>query len=196
MGEEQVFLTQSSQSAPRVRGEKSGWQVWCFRIKHHITTELRLCQGKCKWCGCLGLGETCEKNAKSPPSTQSSEDKTQPKRLRNGLRRVHARHGETESGLSAITIVELTHGIYRARSDADRERRRLFTEELCRDLTVHPVTLEIAELAGKIEGEQAGVSIAFEDLLVGTTALHLGYAVVTLNTCHFRLIPRLSVVHL
>ncbi len=118
--------------------------------------------------------------------------------MREILKRVHARYGETESGLSAITIVELTHGIYRARSDADRERRRLFTEELCRDLTVHPVTLEIAQLAGKIEGEQAGhgVSIAFEDLLIGSTALHLGYAVVTLNTRHFRLIPGLSVVHL
>jgi predicted nucleic acid-binding protein len=62
----------------------------------------------------------------------------------------------------------------------------------------HPVTLEIAQLAGKIEGEQAasGVSIPFEDLLIGTTALHLGYSVATLNVRHFRLIPGLSVVKL
>jgi predicted nucleic acid-binding protein len=48
---------------------------------------------------------------------------------------------------------------------------------------VHPVTVEIAELAGRIEGEQAarGVSIAFEDLLIGATALHLGYEVATLG---------------
>jgi tRNA(fMet)-specific endonuclease VapC len=83
------------------------------------------------------------------------------------LKRVRAAHGETESGVSAVTIVELTHGIYRAKNDRDRERRRAFTEELCRAMTVHPVTLEIAQLAGRIEGEQAalGVSIAFEDLL-------------------------------
>ena len=83
-------------------------------------------------------------------------------------------------------------------SDADRERRRAFTEELCRDMVVHPVTLEIAQLAGRIEGEQAagGVSIAFEDLLIGATALHLGYSVVTVNVRHFRLIPGLSVVQL
>jgi hypothetical protein len=33
-------------------------------------------------------------------------------------------------------------------------------------MAVHPITLEIAQLAGKLEGEQAarGVSIAFEDL--------------------------------
>jgi predicted nucleic acid-binding protein len=89
------------------------------------------------------------------------------------LKRVQATQGEAESGLSAVTVVELTHGIYRPKTDTHRERRRAFTEDLCRDLTVHPVTLEIAQLAGKVEGEQAarGISIAFEDLLIGTTAL-------------------------
>jgi predicted nucleic acid-binding protein len=94
-----------------------------------------------------------------------------------------------------VTLVELTHGIYRARSDVDRERRRAFTQELRRDVAVIPVTAEIAELAGRIEGEQAvhGVSIAFEDLLIGTTALHMNYAVVTLNVRHLQLIPGLTV---
>src|SRR5271168_2066678 len=116
--------------------------------------------------------------------------------VREILKRVQAKHGETESGLSAVTIVELTHGIHRAKSDADRERRRAFTEELSRDLSVYPVTLEIAQLAGRVEGEQAarGVSIAFEDLLIGTTALRLGYGVLTLNVRHFQFIPGLSVV--
>jgi tRNA(fMet)-specific endonuclease VapC len=115
--------------------------------------------------------------------------------VRDILERVLARHGETESGLSVVTVVELTHGIYRARTDADRERRRAFTEELCRDVVIHPVTLKIAQLAGKIEGEQAarGISIAFEDLLIGATALHLDYSVATLNVQHFRLIPDLTI---
>jgi tRNA(fMet)-specific endonuclease VapC len=116
--------------------------------------------------------------------------------VREILQRVQTSQGEIEAALSAVSVVELTHGIYRAKSDADRERRREFTEELCRDLVVHPVTLEIAQLAGKIEGEQAarGVSVAFEDLLIGATALHLRYSVATLNVRHFRLIPSLSVV--
>lgn len=116
--------------------------------------------------------------------------------VREILESLRTIHGETESGLSVVTIVELTHGIHRAKSDQDRERRRTFAEELCRDILVFPVTLEIAQLAGRIEGEQAalGVSIAFEDLLIGATALHLGYSVVTLNARHFRLIPGLSVV--
>jgi tRNA(fMet)-specific endonuclease VapC len=80
------------------------------------------------------------------------------------LKRAQASQGDTESSLSAVSIVELTHGIYRAKSDTHRDRRRAFTEELCRDMTVHPVTIEIAQLAGRIEGEQAarGVSVAFE----------------------------------
>ena len=118
--------------------------------------------------------------------------------MRKILKGVQAKHGETESGLSTVSIVELTHGIYRAKSEGDRERRRAFTEELCRDMAVCPLTLEIAQLAVKVEGEQTarGVSVAFEDLLIGATALHLGYGVLTLNARHFQLIPGLSVVPL
>jgi len=115
--------------------------------------------------------------------------------VREILRRVRTTHGDVDCALSVVTIVELTHGIYRAKSDADRERRRAFSEELRRDMVVHPVTIEIAELAGRIEGEQAahGITIAFEDLLIGATALHLGCAVVTSNVGDFQKIPSLSV---
>jgi len=116
--------------------------------------------------------------------------------VRETLKRVRAVHGEIDCALSVVTIVELIHGIYRARSDADRDRRRAFTEELRRDLVIHPVSVEIAELAGRIEGEQAarGVTIAFEDLLIGATALHIDYGVATLNVADFQRIPGLSVV--
>lgn len=115
--------------------------------------------------------------------------------VRELLNRVRSAHGDVDCALSVVTIVELTHGIYRAKSDPDRERRRVFSEELRRDMVVHPVTVEIAELAGRIEGEQAarGVTIAFQDLLIGATALHLGYSVATLNVADFQKIPALSV---
>jgi tRNA(fMet)-specific endonuclease VapC len=107
-------------------------------------------------------------------------------------------HGEIDIALSAVSVVELTHGIYRAKTEADRERRRVFAEEAFHDLIVHPVTLQIAQLAGRIEGEQAaqGNIIAFEDLMIGATALHLGFDVVTLNVQHFQQIPGLKVVTL
>lgn len=118
--------------------------------------------------------------------------------VRDILERVRERLGETESALSAITVVELTHGVYRAKTEADRQRRADFVEELLSSLVVHPVTVEIAQLAGRIEGQQAaqGIGIAFPDLLIGVTALHLGFSVATLNVRHFRSVPGLSVVQL
>ena len=58
------------------------------------------------------------------------------------------------------------------------------------------MTLDVARLAGQIEGEQAaqGIAIPFEDLVIGATALHLGYDVATLNVKHFQLIPKLKIV--
>jgi predicted nucleic acid-binding protein len=41
-----------------------------------------------------------------------------------------------------------------------------------------------------------GVSIDFPDLLIGATALHLGFAVVTLNMRNFQQIPGLSVLQI
>lgn len=69
-------------------------------------------------------------------------------------------------------------------------------EDLCKAVAVQPVTLEIAQLAGQIEGEQAakGIVIPFQDLVIGATALHLGFDVATHNTKHFQLIPGLKIV--
>jgi predicted nucleic acid-binding protein len=63
---------------------------------------------------------------------------------------------------------------------------------------VHPVTVETAKLAGRIEGDQAarGVAIAFEDLLIAATALQLGFGVATGNVRHFEVVPGLKTVKL
>ena len=105
-------------------------------------------------------------------------------------------YGEVEIGLSVVTIVELTHGVRRAKPDERRHRRQAFVDELIRDVPVHPVTVEIAKLAGRIEGEQAeqGVSIAFEDLLIAATALQFGFGVATGNVRHFQHVPGLNVI--
>jgi len=111
------------------------------------------------------------------------------------IERVHAACGDVECALSVVSIIELTHGIYRAKSDADRVRRTSFSEELSRDMIVHPVSLAIAQIAGRIEGEQAdlGITIDFEDLVIGATALHLGFDVATTNVKHFQRIPGLKI---
>jgi predicted nucleic acid-binding protein len=112
------------------------------------------------------------------------------------IERIRAACGDVECALSVVSIVEFTHGIYRAKSDADRVRRTTFADELVRSMIVHPVSLAIAQLAGRIEGEQAakGIAIEFEDLVIGATALHLGFDVATANVKHFQRIPGLNVV--
>lgn len=73
-----------------------------------------------------------------------------------------------------------------------------FIERLASDIPVYPVSLDIARLAGRIEGQQEskGIQIAFEDLLIGSTALHLNYTLATLNVRHFRQVPGLTIVQL
>ena len=114
------------------------------------------------------------------------------------LERVEAVCGKTVAALSAVTAVELTHGIYRAKTDADRLRRETFVEDVYRSVAVHSLTLGVARLAGRIHGEQMGrgLSIDFPDLLIGATALHLGFDVATINIKHFQRIPGLNVVSL
>jgi len=58
------------------------------------------------------------------------------------LERVEAVCGKTAAALSAVTAVELTHGIYPARTDADRKRRETFVEALFQAVAVHALTLE------------------------------------------------------
>jgi len=116
--------------------------------------------------------------------------------VRQILEQVRALHGEVEVGISVVSVAEMTHGAYRTRDAALQQRRLAFVDRLCSDMPVHPITVDVARLIGRIEGQQAalGYTIAFEDLAIGVTALHLGYDVVTLNEKHFKLIPGL-VVH-
>jgi len=114
------------------------------------------------------------------------------------IERVVSVAGDQETALSAIGLTELMHGLYRAKTPAMRLRRQSYLDEILADLTVYPYTKEMAMLAGKLDGEQQdkGVVIPFGDLLIGATALSLGFSVLTANLRHFQKIPGLSVVRL
>ena len=42
------------------------------------------------------------------------------------MQRIRSGVGEMEAAISAVSIVELTHGVYRAKTEDDRERRKAF----------------------------------------------------------------------
>ena len=105
---------------------------------------------------------------------------------------------ETEVGISVITLIELAHGAARANTPERKAKRQKFLEELQTAMPIHPVTVSLALRAGKIDGENQarGVRLALPDLLIGVTALELGYSVGTANLRDFERIPGLPVVQL
>lgn len=112
------------------------------------------------------------------------------------VQQVIAAAGNQEAALSAVGFTELVHGIYRANTTQAKARRRAFVDELRAGLTIYAYTVETAALAGQIDGEQTarGIILPFADLLIGATALSLGFSVLTTNLRHFKLIPSLTVM--
>jgi predicted nucleic acid-binding protein len=106
--------------------------------------------------------------------------------------------GETEVGISVVTLIELAHGAARADTTERKSKREKFIEELLIAMPVYPVTVSMALRAGHLDGQNQarGVRVPLPDLLVGVAALELGYAVATSNLRHFREVTGLSVIQL
>jgi tRNA(fMet)-specific endonuclease VapC len=116
--------------------------------------------------------------------------------VRELLTSVSAKTGETDIAISAITLVELAHGVVRANTPERQIYQALFLRDVRDAIPVRAVTAPLAMLAGEVDGrnQQQGVRVPLADLLIGVTALHAGDSVATRNLRHFRMIPGLSVV--
>jgi len=117
---------------------------------------------------------------------------------RHMLTAISGTAGNTDIAISVVTLIELAHGAARADTAERKARRQQFIQELIRAVPVHPVTVLVALRVGQIDGENQakGVRLPLADLLIGVTALELGYSVATGNLRHFQRIPGLSVVQL
>jgi len=107
-------------------------------------------------------------------------------------------HGETEIVLSAITVIELEHGLQRANTAELTRMRRHYLDTVFAAIPVEPFTREMAQTAARVDADakKSGRVIPFPDLLIGVTALQLGYALATRNLRHFQMISGLKVVSL
>jgi predicted nucleic acid-binding protein len=103
--------------------------------------------------------------------------------------------GPEPVALSVVSVIELEHGVWRAKDDAQAAVRQKFMDDLFQAVPVYPLTFEIARRAARIDGEskRQGIVIPFQDLVIGVTALAFNYAVATLNVRHFEMIPGLVV---
>ena len=106
--------------------------------------------------------------------------------------------GPEPVALTTVSVIELEHGIWRARDAEQADRRQRFFNDLFAAVPVYPLTFDIARRAARIDGEsrRRGDVIPFQDLVIGVTALEFDYAVATANVRHFRMIPNLVVKQL
>ena len=98
--------------------------------------------------------------------------------------------------ISAVTLMEFATGVALADSDVRRARRKQFLEDLQWQLPVLPFDSDLAVRTGELNGDlrKGGITVGSIDLMIGVTALVVGYSVVTRNVRHFRIIPGLDVV--
>jgi tRNA(fMet)-specific endonuclease VapC len=111
---------------------------------------------------------------------------------------IHNRVGECPIVLSAITVAEIGHGIYRANTPELRNRRRAFLDDLKSTVPIYPITASTCEIMARVGAEQAskGINLPVADLMIGACALELGYAIGTNNRRDFARIPDLILVSL
>ena len=93
------------------------------------------------------------------------------------LARIFAVTGHHDVLISAVTVIEIEHGLWRANTPDLARRRRRYLDEIYLAIPVRSI----------------GSVIPFADLQIGITALYFGYAIITGNPRHFRMIPNLDV---
>jgi len=98
--------------------------------------------------------------------------------------------------LSSMSAAELIDGVWRARTHQARAQREEFVEEILVRIPVQLVTLRIARIMGRVDAtvRLSGQSIPTADLIIGATALDLGFAIATSNVRHFKMLPSLKVI--
>lgn len=105
-------------------------------------------------------------------------------------------HADDAVAIAAVTASELLHGVHRASTPAQRQRRQSFVERLLAALPVLPFDLVTARVHASLWADLAarGSSIGAHDLLIAATAIAAGYRVATTDRRSFPRIPGLELV--
>ncbi len=101
--------------------------------------------------------------------------------------------GPDPVAISAITVMQLYHGVSRAAVPAAEADR---IEGALKGIATYDLTREIAMVAGQIDGELVarGEGIDPADVIIGATALRRNEPVVTRNARHFSRLKGLRLV--
>jgi len=98
-------------------------------------------------------------------------------------------------GLSVITVSELLHGVHRADSAIRRLKRSAYVEKAIELFPIYVFEISIARIYAELWSDLAkkGIQIGAHDLIIGSTALSLGFSVATYNIRHFERIGGLKI---
>lgn len=94
-----------------------------------------------------------------------------------------------------MSVAELIHGIWRAKDAGIRGRREEFVAELLWRVPVALMTVATARIYGYLDATTRvrGITILSADLVIASTAIEHGSAVVKADVRHYRLAPRLKI---
>jgi tRNA(fMet)-specific endonuclease VapC len=67
------------------------------------------------------------------------------------LAALQRQHGENEIVLSSITVVELEHGLHRAQTPEQAQKRRNYVDEVFAAIPIESFSREMAQSAAKVE---------------------------------------------
>ena len=98
-------------------------------------------------------------------------------------------------GISVITAAELLHGVHRADSMKRRLKRGAYVEKVIELFPIYNFEISTARIYAELWADlsRKGIQIGAHDLIIGSTALSLGFSVVTYNLRHFERIEGLKI---
>ena len=98
-------------------------------------------------------------------------------------------------GISVITVTELLHAVHRADSTKRRLKRSAYVEKVIELFPIYNFEISIARIYAELWSDlsRKGIQIGAHDLIIGSTALSLGFSVATYNLRHFKRIEGLKI---
>lgn len=99
-------------------------------------------------------------------------------------------------GISVITVSELLHGVHRADSEKRRLKRDAYVEKIIETFPIYPFELSAARIYARIWAHltKRGITIGAHDLMIASTAISIGFSVMTSDMRDYGKIKGLEVV--
>jgi predicted nucleic acid-binding protein len=107
---------------------------------------------------------------------------------------IKEREGEP-FGISVISVSELLYGVHRADTEKRRLKRESYAERIIETFPVYPFDLNASRIYARIWATLAkrGITIGAHDLMIASTAISLGFSVLTSDTRDYEKIKGLKV---